>query len=335
MELLIVFLLMLLNGFFAMAEIAVVSSKRIRLEAASKAKKKGARSALSLLSSPDRFFSTVQIGITLVGLLTGIYSGEHITNHLEAYLSRFEAVRYYADELAVTLVLVCITFFSLIIGELVPKRIAFANPEAVASFIAPFMITLSKISHPFVWILTRVSDLLMKIFGVKSSDGNRITEEEIKAMIRAGMQVGEVQKVEQEIMERVFLLGDKTVVDIMTPAHIMTLVNIQNSLENVKRIMGADFHSVYPVYEHERNNILGVIRVRDIFMVSTSEYFDLKKYVLPVQFFPEKTFAYEALDKFKTTRVDYGLVKTENGQLLGIATMDDILKSLVGDIIDR
>lgn len=335
MELLIVFLLMLTNGFFAMAEIAVVSSKRVRLEVASKAGKKGARSALSLLTSPNRFFSTVQIGITLVGLLTGIYSGEHITNDLEAYLSRIEWVRYYADELAVVIVLVCITFFSLIIGELVPKRIAFAHPEAIASFMAPFMITLSKISYPFVWILTSVSDLLMKLFRVKPSDGNRITEEEIKAMIRVGTQVGEVQKVEQEIMERVFLLGDKTVRDIMTPANKMTLINIQDSFENVKRIMGADFHTVYPVYEHERNNILGVIRVRDIFMVSPSEYFGLRKYVLPVQFFLEKTFAYEALDKFKTTRVDYGLVKTENGQLLGIATMDDILKSLVGNIIDR
>ena len=332
MELLIILMLILLNGVFAMSEIALVSSKKVRLEAAAKSGKKGAATALKLSLAPNRFLSTVQIGITLIGLLTGIYSGENITNTLEAYLVQFEPVKEIADGLAVTIVLVAITFSSLLLGELIPKRIGLANPERIARFVAPLMKFLSTITHPFVWILTNTSDIILKILNIDTSKKNKITEEEIKAIIQEGTQGGEIQKIEQDIVERVFMLGDRKINSLMTNRTDLTFININNDFKLVRDTINKDLHRIYPVVENDKDNIMGVVMLKDLFVAFQSDNFNLRNYLKPAQYLTESTSAYKALEKFKTSRVNYSLVTNEYGLVIGIITINDILQALVGDV---
>lgn len=332
MEWLIILMLILLNGVFSMSEIALVSSKKVRLEAAAKAGKKGALAALNLASSPNRFLSTVQIGITLIGLLTGIYSGENITNNLETYLVQFEPLSPIADGLAVTIVLIVITFSSLVLGELIPKRVGLANPERIARLVAPLMKILSAIAYPFVWVLTKTSDLILEIFNINLLKESNITEEEIKAIIQEGTQGGEIQKIEQDIVERVFLLGDRKVSSLMTTRGDLTFVNVTDDFNVVRNTINTDLHRIYPVFEQDKDNILGVVMLKDLFLAFQSDKFNLRSYLKPAHFLTETTTAYKALEKFKTSKVHYSLVTNEYGLVLGIVTMDDILKALVGDV---
>ena len=330
MELLIILLLILLNGVFSMSEIALVSSKKIRLEAAAKAGKPGAATALELAESPNYFLSTVQIGITLIGLLTGIYSGENITNDLEKYLEQFDLVKDMADVLAVVIVLVGVTFFSLILGELVPKRIGLTNPEGISRVLAPFMKILSKITLPFVWILTHTSDVILKAFNIRSKDAN-ITEEEIKAIIQEGTQGGQIQKIEQDIVERVFVLGDRKISSLMTTRSDLTFLDVESSFQEMQEIVNKDLHRIYPVYRKDKDNILGIVRLKDLFLAFQKQDFDIMAHLKEANYLVEGTSAYKALENFRKTKVHYALVTNEYGHVIGIVTMDDILKALVGD----
>jgi putative hemolysin len=331
MELLIILLLILLNGVFSMSEIALVSSKKVRLESAAKTGKKSAVIALRLSESPNRFLSTVQIGITLIGLLTGIYSGENITNDLEFYLEKFEIVKPIANGLAVAIVLMVITFFSLVLGELVPKRIGLANPEAIAIRLAPFMKFISSLTSPFVWVLTNSSDLILKVLNVKSK-GSNVTEEEIKAIIQESADGGEIQKIEQDIVERVFVLGDRKISSLMTPRSDITFINIADNFLTTKDAVNKDLHRIYPVYEKDRDHILGVVKLKDMFIALQSAEFNLHGFLKEAHFLSETTSAYKALEKFKASKVHYALVTNEYGLVIGIVTMDDILTALVGDV---
>ena len=198
-EILIILGLILINGLFSMFEMALVSSKKVRLESAARTGSKGARAALNLYLPPTYFLSTVQIGITLIGLLTGIFSGENLTGDLEAYLMSVPWAEPIADELAIALVLILVTFFSLVLGELIPKQIGLSRPEAIVRAMATPMTILSRITFPFVWLLTKTSDLLLTLFGLKKGRDNNITEEEIKAIIQEGAQGGEVKKLNKTL----------------------------------------------------------------------------------------------------------------------------------------
>lgn len=331
MELLIIVFLVLLNGFFSMSEMALVSSKKVRLEAAAKAGKKGAASALALASSPNVFLSTVQIGITLIGLLTGIYSGESVTDDLESYLSKFEILQPIADGLAVSIVLVIITFLTLVLGELVPKRLGLANPEGISRFVAPFMKILSKLAYPFVWLLTHVSDALLKILNIQISKENRITEEEIKSMIRESTEEGEIQKIEQGIVEQVFQLGDRKVTSIMTPRTKVIFIDVNESHERLAARIAKYLRPAYAVYENTPDNVLGAIPVEELLLVNHRRA-NLRDYVDTESFLPESTPVYRALERFKASGRHYGLVVNEYGSLLGLLTMNDILQSLVSHV---
>jgi putative hemolysin len=332
MELIFILALIVLNGIFSMSEIALVSSRRVRLENAAKSGSNGAKIALELSTSPTRFLSTVQIGITLIGLLTGIYSGENITNELEGWLVQFELVRPVADGLAVTIVLISITFCSLVLGELVPKRIGLTNPEGISSRLAPFMKLLSTVTYPFVWILTHTSDVILRILGIKASKDNNITEEEIKAIIQESAQGGEIQKIEQDIVERVFALGDRKVSSLMTNRSDLVFLDIAADIATNLRAINKDLHRIYPVFEKDKDNLLGIVTLKDIFIHFQQEKLSLKEIVKSAHYLTEATSAYKALEKFKTSKVHYALVTNEYGLVLGIVTMDDILKALVGDV---
>jgi len=331
-EILVILGLILINGVFSMSEMALVSSKKVRLEAAAKSGVKGAKAALNLYLSPTYFLSTVQIGITLIGLLTGIFSGENLTNDLEHYLEEFPAVASIADELAIAIVLIVVTFCTLVLGELIPKRIGLSNPEGISRVMAPFMKILSKITFPFVWILTKTSDIILTILNLKKTKENNITEEEIKAIIQEGTQGGEVQKIEQAIVERVFALGDRKITSLMTNRSDLVFINANDSMTTIRETVKDDLHRIYPVYEKDKDRILGIITLKDLYIGTQIEEFDMRKHLKSANYLDQFTSAYKALENFKTSGVHYSLVTNEYGLVLGIITMDDILKALVGDV---
>jgi putative hemolysin len=216
MELLIILLLILLNGVFAMSEIAMVASKKSRLQALSKKGDLTARKALELSQNPGKLLSTVQIGITLIGILLGIYSGASIEQKLQTWLSGFPAVEQYSGTLAVVIIVILLTFFSLVLGELVPKRIGLTMPESIARVVALPMYWISLIAAPFVWLLTFTTDIIMRILNIRSKDGHKVTEDDIRAMVQEGTETGVVQEIEQDIVENVFHLGDRKIKTLMT-----------------------------------------------------------------------------------------------------------------------
>lgn len=331
-EILIILGLILINGLFSMSEMALVSSKKVRLESAARTGSKGARAALNLYLSPTYFLSTVQIGITLIGLLTGIFSGENLTGDLEAYLISVPWAEPIADELAIALVLILVTFFSLVLGELIPKQIGLSRPEAIARVMATPMTILSKITFPFVWLLTKTSDLLLTLFGLKKGRDNNITEEEIKAIIQEGAQGGEVQKIEQDIVERVFALGDRKISSLMTTRGDLVFLDLADDPKKIREIVKRDLHRIYPVYGQDKDKLVGIISLKELYAHDLEPGFTLRNHLKPATYLDQFTSAYKALEHFKASKTHYALVTNEYGLVLGIVTMDDILKALVGDV---
>ena len=324
----------MLNGVFSMAEIATVSARKSKLDAAAKRGDKSAKMVLDTMQSPNRFLSTVQIGITLIGVLTGIFSGEKMTDDLEGFYKNFKVLDQNAHALAVTSIVLIITFFSLVLGELVPKRIGLSNPEGIAKAMARPMNLMSKITSPFVWSLTFTSDMLIKLLGVKTSSDSKVTEEEIKAIIQEGTEGGEVQEIEQDIVERVFHLGDRTVSSLMTHRNDVIFIDIHDNVEEVREQVEKEIHSVYPVFDEEREHVIGVVLLKDLFRTINLPTFNLKDLLLKPQFLLENISAYEALVHFKDTKTHYGIITDEFGQTQGIVTLNDLLQALVGDFND-
>ncbi len=330
----IIFLLILVNGIFSMAEIATVSARKSKLDAASKRGDKNAKIVLETLNSPNRFLSTVQIGITLIGVLTGIFSGEQITDDVEAFFKSFASTQRYAHFIAVSSVVVVLTFFSLVLGELVPKRIGLSNPEGIAKTMARPMRIMALITAPFVWLLTTTSDVLIKLLRVKQSADSKVTEEEIKAIIQEGTEGGEVQEIEQDIVERVFHLGDRTVSSLMTHRNDVIFLDIVDDEEEIRNQVEKEIHSVYPVFDEEREQILGVVLLKDLFRTINHDNFSLKSLLIKPNYLLENISAYEALVHFKDTKTHYGIITDEFGQTQGIVTLNDLLQALVGDFND-
>jgi putative hemolysin len=334
MEILLIILLILLNGIFSMAEIATVSARKSKLDAAAKRGDKAAKIVLETIHSPNRFLSTVQIGITLIGILTGIFSGEKITQDIEKYFEQFPALAAYAHLLAVSFVVILITFFSLVLGELVPKRIGLANPEGIAKMMARPMRFVTAITSPFVWLLTFTSDLLIRLFRIKTTSDSKVTEEEIKAIIQEGTDGGEVQEIEQDIVERVFHLGDRTVSSLMTHRNDVIFIDINDDVNEVREQVEKELHSIYPVFDDEREQVIGIVLLKDLFRTINNTDFNLKSLLLKPQFLLETISAYEALVHFKDTKTHYGIIMDEFGQMQGIVTLNDLLQALVGDFND-
>lgn len=333
MEILIILLLILLNGIFAMSEIAMVSARKSRLETAAKRGDKSAKKALELAENPGKFLSTVQIGITLIGILTGIYSGEKIESDLVDLLNRSSLLSPYSKVLAVTIIVIILTFFSLVLGELVPKRIGLSMPEKVSKLLAIPMFIISKITAPFIWLLTTTSDLIIKLTGVRNISDNNVTEEEIKAIIQEGTEGGAIQEIEQDIVERVFILGDRKVASLMT--HRSDLIHLRTDLsqQEIINIVNNEMHSVYPLID-ENNEFAGIIRLKDLFKHIHHTPFVLKDYIREPHYVSENLMAYEALQLFMNDKLHYAVVVDEFGEMEGLITMTDLLEALVGDVSD-
>ena len=334
MEILIILFLILLNGVFSMSEIALISARKNRLENAAKKGNPSAQAALDLANSPNKFLSTVQIGITLIGILTGIFSGKKITTDVQLFIEGFESLQPFANSIAVGIVVVTLTFFSLVLGELLPKRIGLNHPEAIAKAVALPMKVISVITAPFIWLLTISTEFLLKILMIKPSADGKVTEEEIKAIIKEGTEGGEVQEIEQDIVERVFHIGDRKVNSLMTHRKSVVFLPLHSNKAQVKEYMSKELHSVYPVYGDNYDDIVGVVNLKNIFSKIDDEQFSLETIITDAPFIMEQTTAYKALENFKSSGIHYAFVSDEYGVFQGIITLNDILEALVGDASD-
>jgi putative hemolysin len=321
--------LILLNGIFSMSEIALVSARKARLEAQANKGNDRAREALALSNNPDNFLSTVQIGITLISILTGIYSGEKLTDDLAVFLDNFPAISKYKESIATTIIVILVTFFTLILGELVPKRIGLSRPEAIAKFMARPMRVIGYITYPFIWLLSKTSTLIMKIFNIKGDD-SQVTEEEIKAIISEGTEHGTIEEEEKEIIERIFHLGDRNITSLMTHRSDIVWFDINENEVKIREKIIQEPHSIYPICDSEIDNIKGVVSIKDLYVSNDLTLF--KNLMQPALFVPENNTAYQVMEKFKESKIHSCFIVDEYGSVRGMITLNDIMEAIVGDI---
>ena len=331
MEILIIVLLILLNGFFSMVEIAVVSARKTSLRNEAERGNKLAQRALNLSTHPDRFLSTTQVGLTLTGLLTGMYAGDVLTVKFSPLLEHWGMEPVLASTIAQIIIIIVVTYFSIVFGELVPKRIGLSAAEKIAKFMAGPMNGLAILIKPFIWILAKSSSLILNLLKIKEEDP-KVTEEEIKSMIREGTEDGEVQQVEQDIMERVFSLGDRDLASIMTPRPDIEWIEIDMTKEEIIETISNNPYSKFPVGKEDLDHIEGIVYVKDIFNHINSPDFDLYKEMRPIQYFYENMDVYPALEQMKISHNHFALIIDEFGVLQGIVTLKDIMEAIVGEI---
>lgn len=333
-ELFIIIGLILLNGVFAMSEIALISARKSSLNTDAKKGNRAAKVALKLANEPDRFLSTVQIGITLIGILTGIYSGNTIAVVFGEWLASLGIGSNYAFAIGQTLIVVIVTYLTLIFGELVPKRIGMSVAEKAAKVVARPMYYLSVIASPFVWLLSKSTSVMFGVLGIKSGE-NKVTEEEIKSIIQEGAEGGEVQPVEQDIVERVFLLGDLSVDSIMTHKSEIVWLDASMSAREVRRVLKKDLYEVYPIAEGDLDHVKGIITLKDLVLTLDRPDFNLNDLIRPATYFYENTNVYKVLEQMKAHNVSRGLICDEFGACIGIITLKDILEGLIGMVNDE
>lgn len=332
-EIAIILLLIIINGIFVMSEIALVSSRKARLQQQSSEGDEGARKALELASSPNRFLSTSQIGITFVSILTGAFGGATVAGEVEAWLKEIPQLTPYSHIASIILVVIGISYFSLVVGELVPKRLGMSRPEKVASTIASPMITISWLLSPVVRILSISTDLVLKAAGIKPVEEPPVTEEEIKILIDEGTRAGVFEEVEQDIVERVFRLSDRRAASLMIPRADVIWLDIDDTPAEIRRKVEESDYPLFPVGRGSLDDVLGVVRSRDMLSCSLKDQqVDLKSSLMPPQFIPESMAALKILELFKQSGVHVALVVDEYGGIQGLVTLKDILEAIVGDI---
>lgn len=335
LEILIVFLLIVLNGVFALSEMAVVSSRRARLQQRINDGDLGAKTALHLAENPNNFLSTVQIGITLIGVLAGAVGGAAIAEPFAELINNVPWLADYANSIALGSVVLVITSLSLVLGELVPKRLALHNPERVAAVIAGPMMFVSRLFSPLVWLLGAVTDLTLRLLGVKPGLEPPVTEEELLVQLDQGTQAGIFGEAEQDMVEGVFRLHDRRVFSLMTPRSEIVWLNVNDSPEEIRKVIEESPFSQFPVCEDSLDKVLGIIKARDLLIESLrGETLRLQLNLQPVMYVPETAHASRALEIFKAGQSEMLMVVDEFGSVEGLLTISDILEEIVGDIQD-
>lgn len=331
MEIIIILALIILNGIFSMSEASIIASRKARLQQTAE-KEAGAKTALELAEEPNRFLSTVQIGITLIGVLTGAFGGATLAAPIAAAL-RGTFLDRYADAIGFGIIVLITTYLSLILGELVPKRIALQNPERIASLVARPMKLLSRIASPLVTFLGASTDAVLWAVGMRPSDEPPVTEEEIKAMIQQGIAAGVFEESEHDMVEGIFRLGDRRINTLMTPRTEILWLDIEDEPEvNRQKIIDSPF-SRLPVGEDGLDNVIGMLNAKDLLAkILKGESFDILKAMTEPLFVPESMSASKVLDLFRETGTHITLVLDEYGGLEGLVTIQDILEQIVGDI---
>jgi putative hemolysin len=336
MEILVIFALILLNGIFSMSEMALVSSRKFKLDLAAKKGKPGAKTAIKLSENPTKFLSTVQIGITLIGVLLGVYSGENLSDDVKIFLNQFDILAPYSNTISTILVVMAVTYLSIVLGELLPKRLGMTFPEPIALLLAKPMKVLSIITSPFVWLLTISNDLLLKMLGIKKTTESRVSEEEIKSIIKESAEGGEIQDIEQDIVERVFELGDRKINSLLTHKNDLVYFSDTDSWETIQLKIAKELHSAYPVCRGNNiDDIVGLIMLKDLFAINNAEGFELQKFLRSPIYVNENALAYTAFDLFKSQKSHYAIVIDEYGSTVGLLTMNDVVHALLGHVSEK
>lgn len=333
LELTIILALLLANGVFAMAEIAIVSARKNRLRSLAEAGDPSARRALELAESPNTFLATVQIGITLVGVLAAAFSGAAMADKLAVPLAKIGWLAPYAEEAAFGLVVVVLTYFTLVIGELVPKRIGLGNPEGVARALAGPMHLLSRLGAPLVSLLGTSTDALLALFRIKPEPEVKVTEDDVRLLVREGMRVGVFHSHEPAMVESVMAFDRRPVRDIMTPRAKIIWINAADSHETIWHRIVVSAHSTFPVYEGRRDNVLGLVTVKAIYAnLAAGIPVNVRDLVTPALFVPETQTVSNLLEKFRTSGRHIALTTDEFGTVTGLISLHNLMEAIVGDI---
>lgn len=332
-EIVFIVLLIIANGVFALAEVAVVASRKARLQQRSQEGDSKAHAALQLVESPNRFLATVQIGITLVGIFAGAFGGATLSKSLAGSLRSVPALAPYADSLGLGLVVLAITYLSLVIGELVPKRIGMHSPERIAALVAVPMRALSIVASPLVSFLGFSTDVVLRLIGLRASEEPPVSEEEINVMMEQGRQAGVFMEAEQDIVQRVFRLGDRTVSSLMTRRPDIVWLDVEDSWEHNCRKLADNAYSRLPVCRNNLDEVLGIVRAKDLLNgYLQGQQVDLAASLQSPTFVPESLPAFKLLESFKAHRTHFIFVIDEHGGIQGLVTLHDILGAIVGDL---
>ena len=332
-EILFILSLVLANGIFAMSEMALVSARKERLQQRANAGDAKARVALELANAPDRFLSTVQIGITLIGILAGAFGGATLASELAARLRLIPWLAQHSEVISLAIVVLSIAYLSLVIGELVPKRLALHNPEQIASVLAGPMRRLSVIASPAVRLLSLSTNMILRMLGARQSTEAFVTEEEIKILLDQGTEAGTFEKAERDMIERVFQLGDRRAGALMTPRTEIVWLDLDEPLEEIRRKVTESVHSRFPVAQGSLDNVHGIIRSKDLLTGSLQgRPLELKAALWPPLFVLETTPALKILELFKQSGTHIALVVDEHGGIQGLVSLNDILEGIVGNI---
>lgn len=316
-----------------MAEIALISARKSSLQADANRGNRAAIKALKLSENPDKFLSSIQIGITLIGLLTGMFSGNKIAEIFTEFLADKGMNIGWAAGLAQTIIILIVTYLSIVIGELIPKRIAMNAAEPVAKVLAAPMAFISKVTTPIVWLLAKSTSFIIKLLGVNGKE-NKVTEEEIKTMIQEGADVGEVLPMEQDILGRVFTLGDLSVSSIMTQRSDIIWLDKSMTEDEVRKSIEKNLYEEYPIVDGDLDHVLGVLRLKDFVLNIVKEDFNLEKLMQKPLYFHENMNVYKVLEEMKSKRASRALVCDEFGSCCGIITLKDILEAIIGNVDD-
>ena len=314
MEIIVILALILLNGILSMTEMAFVSSRKYRQHA------------------DDRFLSTIQIGITLISILTGLFSGGLLSDDLAAFLSRWKPLQNNAYWISNVLIVTVVTYLTLVMGELVPKRLGMMAADKIARAMSGLMKLLRQITYSFVWLLTKSTRGIMMLFGLSDLKEAKVTEDEIKALIEEGREDGEIRQVEQELVERVFNLGDRTIDSVMTHRSDLIWLDINDPIEMNIDIVHKNLHGIYPVADEDLDQLMGVVYMKDLFGTIDKEGFDLRSVVHMPLFIPENLSVYAAVEQMRHTYSKYALVTDEFGSIQGMVTHSDIMEAIIGEL---
>ena len=333
-EILFIVVLLAANGVFAMSEIAVVSARKARLQRMAAGGDRRARAALELAQEPDRFLSTVQIGITLVGILAGAFGGATVAAQLGEALDRVPALNPYGEALGLTAVVLVITYLSLVVGELVPKRVGMNNPEGIARVVARPMIALSRLASPVVHLLSFSTSAVLRLLRTRPPEGPPVTEDEVRVMIEQATEAGVFEQSEREMVESIFRLGDRRVTALMTPRPDMAWLDINSPIEEITRQISASHYSRLPVCDRHPDNVLGMVKAKDLLSaVLSGKPLDLRASLSQPLFVPESMTALRLLELFRESRSHVALVVSEHGSVEGLVTLTDVLEAIVGDLV--
>ncbi len=330
----ILVILILINGLFALAEMSIVSSRRERLRMLVDDGNRGAATALRLSQEPTVFLSTVQVGITLIGILAGAFGSASLSDELSQLIAPIPIIGPYSRTVALALVVGVITFFQVVVGELVPKRLALRNPERIAAAVAGPMSVLSRIARPVVRLLALTTRFFLRVLGVRDDiSETTVTEEEIKVLVEQGAQAGVFEEAERDMVESIFRFGDRQLRSLMTPRTEIVWLDINDPEEEIRETVSQSHHSRFPVCDDALDRVIGIVQAKDMLSNSwTDQPFDLKSIMRPPLFLPETMSALRALERFKQTGIQEALLVDEFGGIEGLVTLIDMMEAIVGDI---